>query len=282
MSGTNRKNKKYCLFCLFIMILSLGINKVSAHQYINYYGIEMSSEEYLTLLNLGFTDDEIYYMDEDTFDENKDLDAELITKGVRYYKTVYPIYGSSYTVEITENEYFNNSNNQLLSTVTTQYTNEISTISANGSKYRYKNTISWLNIPDNKSYDIIAIGFINSVYIDSLVYYKHSYADSSGTWHNSTLYYDKKNTSTGGSVVYKIPSELYGLSAMIYFDVSKNTTDTLTQIAMCGDYAHSYESVTQYQAANHAINSGGIQLDASVYNLFNEVPCALEIANVNW
>ena len=278
----NKKKFKFFLVAIVVTIFSLNINEVSAHQFTNYFGVQMNVDEYMTLLNLGFTDNEIYYMDEETFYDNKDLDAELVAQSNKYYKIVTPMYGTSYVIEVSQNEYLNQSGNNLLGQVTTEYINEVSTISSNGSKYRYKNSVSWLNIPPNKSYDIIAIGFINSVYIDSYIYYKHSYADSSGTWHNSTLFYDKKNTSLGGSVVYKIPPELYGLSAMIYFDVSKNTTDTLASITMCGDYAHSYDTVTQYQAANHVINSGGIQLDTSVYNLFEHIPCASTTAHVNW
>lgn len=282
MKANNNKMMKCFLTVAFIILLGLNVNKVSAHQFTNYFGIQMTIDEYMTLLNLGFTDDEIYYMDEDTFIDNKDLNAELVAQSNRYYKIVTPMYGTSYVVEVTENEYLNQTENNILGTVTTQFINEISTISANGSKYRYKNTINWLNLPTNRSYDVISIGFINSVYINSLVYFKYSYADSSGTWHNSTLYYDKKNTSLGGSAVYKIPDELHGLSSMIYFDVSKNTTDTLDYITMCGDYAHSLETVTQYQAANHVINSGGINFDSSVYLLFDEIPCASTTAYVNW
>jgi len=279
-----KKNKIICtlIFSSFVLLFGLKASEVSAHQFTNYYGIQMTNDEYFTLLNLGFTDDEIYYMDVDTFNDNKNLDSELIAQTNKYYKIVTPMYGTNYVTEVSQSEALNQSQNQILGQVTTYYLNEISTISANGSKYRYKDTISWLTIPDDKNYDIIAIGFINSVYIDSLVYYKHTYADSSGAWHNSTLYYDKKSTSLGGSVVYKLPDPFYGLSAMIYFDVSKNTTDTLTSIAMCGDYAHSNANLTQYQAANHVINSGGIQLDSSVYSYYDDIPCAYATALVNW
>lgn len=270
------------IFGLFALLLGLKTNEVRAYQFTNYYGIQMTNDEYFTLLNLGFTDDEIYYMDEDTFNENKDLDAQLIAQSNKYYKIITPMYGQSYVVEVSQSEALNQSQNQILGQVTTQFINEVSTISANGSKYRYKNSVSWLSIPVIKSYDVIAIGFINSVYINSNVYFKHSYADSSGTWHNSTLYYDKKSTSLGGSATYKIPTTLYGLSAMIYFDVSKNTTDTLYELEFCGDYSHSLSSVTQYQAANHIINSGGIQFDLSVYTYFDEIPCADAYASVNW
>lgn len=279
-----QKNKivKCMMIVAFITFFSLSINRVNAHQIINYYGIHMTTDEYMTLLNLGFTDDEIYYMDEDIFNENKNLDATLVAQSNKYYKVVTPMYGQSYVVEVSPSEALNQPENNTLGYVTTQYINEVSTISANGSKYRYKNTVNWLNIPENKSFDVIAIGFINSVFIDSNVYFRFSYADSSGTWHNSTLYYDKKNTSTGGSTTYKIPTTLYGLSALLYFDVSKNTTDTLTNLTMCGDYAHSLESIGQLSAANHAVNSGGIQFSSSVYDYFNEIPCATAMTSVNW
>ena len=68
-----KKNIKYALFIGLFVLLGISLNEVKAHQYTNYFGIQMSVDEYMTLLNLGFTDDEIYYMDEDTFNENKDL-----------------------------------------------------------------------------------------------------------------------------------------------------------------------------------------------------------------
>lgn len=279
---SSNKKVRYFLVGLLAMLLGFNFNMVSAHQYTNYFGIHMTTDEYFTLLNLGFTDDEIYYMDEDTFNNNKDLDAELVAQTKKYYKIVTPMYGASYVVEITPQEYLNQSQNQLLNTVTTQFITESSSISANGNKYRYKNTVVWLSPPQNKSFDVIGIGFINSVYIDSMIFYKHTYADANGDWHNSTLYYGMTNNSTGAGVVYKLPDPFYGLSATIYFDVSKNTTDTLQYIDMCGDYAHSLQTVTQYQAVDHVLNSYGIQFDVSVIDYFDEIPCAYSTALVNW
>ena len=97
-----KKNIKYALFIGLFVLLGISLNEVKAHQYTNYFGIQMSVDEYMTLLNLGFTDDEIYYMDEDTFNENKDLDAELLSKSDKYYKIITPIYGQSYTVEVSQ------------------------------------------------------------------------------------------------------------------------------------------------------------------------------------
>ena len=84
----SKKNKifAYGIITLFVSIISIG--QVNAAEYENYYGIEMTNEEYNTLLNLGFSEDEIYYMNEETYLENKDLDATLFSKNKRYYKTI--------------------------------------------------------------------------------------------------------------------------------------------------------------------------------------------------
>ena len=275
-----------CILMTIVVVSMCTINiarpKALHIQYTNYFGIEMTDEEYLTLLNLGFDADEIYYMNEETFEANKDLDATLITRDVRYYKMIYPMYGMSYAVEISEQEYLNQGNVQPLDTVTTLHMQIVSTISQNGSKYRYKVSGNWLNIPDNKSYDVIGIGFNDDVYINSNVYFNYTYYNSDGSTTTSTVYYDKKSTSTGGSVVYKIPTTLYGLSASLYYDVSKNTDDTITLLTMCGDYAHSTVTVTSSQAANHYIHIAGIDFDSSVSGKFNSIPCAMSYAAVNW
>ena len=279
--------------CLLMMIVVVSIFMINVERpyalhngYINYFGIEMTNDEYFTLVNLGFTDDEIYYMNRETFEDNKDLDATLVATANKYFKITYPMYGASYVTEISELEYLQQAFGQVaapLGEVITQYIQEISTISQNGSKYRYKNSVNWLSLPGEKYYDVIAIGFDTAVYIDSTVYYNHSYLNpNTGNYTTSTLYYDRKSTTTGGSVVYKIPTNMASLSASIYFDVSKNTTDTLTYLEFCGDYAHALSSVTASQAANHAIGPLGIDFDASVYNYFNQIPCADAWATVNW
>ena len=224
-------------------------------------------------------------MDERTFEENKDLDATLVATTHKYLKITNPMYGASYVTELTEQEYLAQISGQLtapLGEVNTYWIHEVATITQNGSKYRYKNSVNWTNLPPDRYYDVIGIGFVNSVYIDSSVYFNYIYMKADGTYTSSTLYYDKKNTSYGGTTTYKLPTTMYSLSANIYFDVSKNTTDTLTELYFCGDYAHALYSVTSSQAANHGIGSGGIVFDASVHNYFNQIPCADTTAIVNW
>lgn len=250
----------------------------------NYFGIEMTQDEYNTLLELGFTEDEIYYMNEETYEENKDLDATLLTRNTTYYKTVVPMFGMSYSVQVTPYEYFNHGDSQVLGSIITYYREEVATISQNGTKYRYKLTTGWLNWPSVASYDITAIGFDNSVYISSnQVFFTYTYADPSWNYTTSSVYYDKKKTAYGGSAVYLMPSNVVSLTSNIYFDVKKNTTDTLTSLTMCGDYAHAGTAVTQTQAANHSISSGGIELDPTIYSYYDETPCAYgTITGISW
>ncbi len=275
------------MIMVVVTIFTINIERPKAlhNGYTNYYGIEMTNDEYFTLLNLGFNDDEIYYMEEDEFLLNKDLDATLLATSNKYYKIVYPMYGASYVEEISELEYLQHSLGHLsepLSTIYTAYIEETSTISQNGSKYRYKDTVYWLSTPDPRSYDVIAIGFTNSVFVNSNTYFNFKYGNSSGQQTTSTVYYGRTESQYGVSYVYKIPDILTSLTVKLYFDVSKNTNDTLTYLEFCGDYAHSLQTVTSSQASNHYVNSGGIIFDGSVYNYFNAIPCADAYASVNW
>jgi hypothetical protein len=275
---------------MVMVVVTVSIINISHPQAVedtfrNYYGIEMTMDEYTTLLNLGFSADEIYYMLEETFEENKDLDATLVASTTKYYKTVVPMYGMSYSVEITPFEYFNQGNAHLLDTLSTFYRTEVTTISQNGStKYRYKLSTLWLNWPSVASYDIMGIGFINSVYISSNnVMFNYIYGDANGDFTTSTVWYDRKKTATGGSVVYKMPSNVISLSSNLFFDVKKNTNDTLTSLTMCGDYAHAGSTVTTSQAANHTITSGGIVHDPSVIYYYDDTPCCYAtVTGISW
>lgn len=289
----NRFFKTGLLIFAIVTIFNVNINKVSAlgsHDinYTNYYGIEMTETEYFNLINLGFTENEIYYMDEDTYNENKDEnDAELLATDTKYYKTVVPYYGASYTTEVTLGEYLNHDNgNQMLDYASTYWQDFTTSISyKNETKYRYKIVTNWLHYPPNYSYDVIGIGLgtIDDVYINSNLFFRFDWDYSDGSHYHSTVNNGSQTSATGGSIVYRLPENVVGLQATLYYDVSKDTTDTITSLEMCGDYAHSNYTVTQYQAANHAISYGGIGFNSSVIAYFNEIPCTYAAAyNISW
>ena len=271
-----------------ISIFNIGLSEVSAieNPFINYYGIEITEIEYNNLLNLGFTDKEIYYMDKDTYLDNKDYNAVLLVSNKKYYKTVVPYYGVSYTTEVTYDDYLNYEYGNGLRDWSQTYFQEFETTISykNADKYRYKITTNWLNMPANFSYDVIGIGFQDDVYISSTVFFKHMWTLSDSTEGQSTGVYDRKSTSIGGSVTYQLPSgNVVGMGATLYYDVSKETNDTITYLEVCGDYAHSLSPVTGTQASNYVMSYGGIGFDSTVGPYFNQIPCTYaSIYGISW
>ena len=265
-----------------ILIFMLGLNIVNADEYRNNLGIEMTNEEYNTLLNLGFSEEEIYYMDQNTFDENKNLNATLVAQNEKYYKTIYTnLTGESTSIEVTETEYNNQSSTLPRGTVETTYKKMVTTLSQNGSYYRYKVSLSWKIMPSVRSYDIIGIGFDDDVYISSPVYFNYYSCDYYGNCATSTQYYHRQKTSTGGSVVYKVPSDAASLSANLYYDVAKDTSSTITRLDMYGDYSHAKTNISSSTAANHLITHNGIVLSENI-SYFDAIPCAISTWYGSW
>lgn len=280
---SNKKNKifAYGIIALFVSIISMG--QVNADEYENYYGIEMTTEEYNTLINLGFSQDEIYYMNEETYLENKDLDATLVAENQKYYKTIYTdLMGNSYSTEITEEEYNNQPSSNARGTVETQYKRMVTTISQNGNKFRFKVSLSWKDMPSKRSYDIIGIGFDNNVYIDSTVHFINYWCNEYGTCNTDTSYTYKKSTSTGGAVTFDFPDSAISSSATLYYDVSKNTSNTITSLKMYGDYAHATSNVSSSSAGDYYITHNGIELWSSIVGKYDEIPCAISTWSGSW
>lgn len=259
-----KRSKLYLLVAVCTFIILLG--NVSAAEYINYYNISMTSQQYNNLLNLGFSENEIYYMNQETFDINKDIEGQLVAENNKYYKTIYTdLAGNPYTTEISEDEYNNQSSMDPRGTVTTEYKHMVTTITQLTNTFRYKVTMNWRKMPAVHSYDIIGIGFTDDVYISSPVYFTYNYCVSSGDCTTSNQYYDRKKLSTGGSAVYKLPgNHVVSLTSVLYYDVSKDTSSTITRLDMYGDYAHATRNVTSTQYLDYTINYGGISLGASV------------------
>lgn len=281
MFGNKKKILVYVLISLLVSITYIG--QASAADYENYFGIEMTNAEYNTLLNLGFTEDEIYYMNEETYLENKDADATLVTKNEKYYKTVYTdLNGNPYSVEVDQDEYNNQPTLNARNIVTTEYKQMITTISQNGSKFRYKVSLAWKNMPSTKDYDIIGIGFADDVKIDSSLYFSYHWCKSSGDCYTESYFRNRKSTSTGGAVMYQLPSNPVALSSTLYYDVSKDTTDTITYLKMCGDYAHAQSEINVSYASDYYISIGGIGLSGNLISYYDTIPCAISTWSGSW
>ena len=243
----------------------------------------MTEEEYNNLLNLGFTEDEIYYMSEESFELNKDTLATLVSKNQKYYKTIYTdLNGSSTSMEITKDEYDTQSMIDPKGTVNTEYKTIVSTMSKLTSTFRYKVSVAWNRMPGTRSYDIIGVGFEDPVSIATPVYFTYRYCYSDGSCTNSTLNYGKKSLSTGGSAIYKLPSDnIVGLSSTLYYDVEKDTTSTITRLDMCGDYSHATSSVSSTQYSGHGIDLDGILLGSAI-GYYDATPCAMSSWGGSW
>lgn len=271
------KNKQIFLY-LFIASLTFSIctEGVKADDYENYFGIEMTNTQYNNLLNQGFSEDEIYYMSEETFNNNKDLTASLAAVTSKYYKSIYTdLNGNPQTVEISKSEYDNESSNQIRGYVETTYKRMDAYITyINNSYYRYKVTTGWKNMPSVRSYDIIGLAFEdNDVTFRDSTWFQYNYCISSGTCYVDGTYYDRKQSTYAGSYVYKFPSNAVSMSATMYFDVVKNTTATVTRQAIHGDYAHAIQNVNYDIYHNHTMSISGLSLGTSAA-YYDEIPCA--------
>ena len=282
----NHKNKYVYFLVIFVTAIaffSTQIVKVQA--YTNYYNINMTEAEYNTLLNLGFNRDEIYYMDLETFNLNKDADATLLASETKHYEYISNNYGFSYVTELNEEEFNNRNNNLILDGQNRLNKTVVSVISQNGTRYRYKVSVAWNIIPNVKKYDIIGVGYQDNVHIyNNIVYFAYHYTTTSSAY-TSTQYYDRKITDLGASAVYKLPNSFNGLSATLYYDVEKDAgVGTLTGLTFCGDYAHAISnSVTSTLAAHHTISYGGIGLFADNITLYDAIPCTYGIINnISW
>lgn len=278
------KKKILSMYVLItLLVFTICIGQVNASEYQNYFGIVMSNQEYNTLLNLGFSSDEIYYMDEQTFLDNKDLNATLIDKNQKYYKTIYTdLNGSAYTQEVTKDEYENQGSITTRGYVETEYKTMVTTLSVNGNNFRYKVSLAWNQMPQVRDYDIIGIGFDDPVYISSGVYFNYVHAGSNGVYITDSTYYDKKVTSTGGSAVYKLPSSARSISAALWYDVSKNTSSTITRLDMYGDYAHATTPVSGTNYTNYNITHNGIELMSSISGHYDAIPTADSTWTGSW
>ena len=269
------KRKKLYLL-LTLLMFGICINNVKALDYENYFGITMTETQYNNLLNQGFNEEEIYYMDEDTFNENKNLTAELVSVNSKFYKSIYTdLNGNPQIVELTEAEYENESSTQMRGYVQTEYKRLDAYIAQIDNTYfRYKVTLGWRRMPAVRSYDIIGLSFEDTtVTIPGLVNFQFSYCIETGDCFSDGTYYYKAKNYNGGSAVYKFPTNARSMSVKLYYDVIKNTSETITSQLVHGDYAHATESVDYAIFSNHTMTRGGLSLGTSA-PYYDEIPCA--------
>lgn len=223
-------------------------------------------------------------------EENNDF--SLVSEETKYYKTVTPLFSSSSshstTYEISKEEYDAVDLENLRSNPTTYettYKSMTSSILQNGSYYRYKNVLTWKKMPSTRSYDIIAIGFLPTVKIhNNTTYFSQYYCYSSGAGCYTTTTNYPQVFSAGAGTSFALPTGgLSTLQQTFYFDVEKNTTNTINTQVSYADYSHATSTVSLNDSKKYTVSgSGAIFLNTSISSYYDSMSTAIATWNGTW
>lgn len=265
--------KKVIIFIIFLINFNtMDVFALDANDtIINNNNILMTNIEYQNLLDLGFTDYEIMNMSLKEYNENKNLKGEIVSQNTIYMDEQNSILNNSISTFGLQSGYIETTAKKMTTTI----------VSVNN-KYRYKITLEWKNIPTTRSYDIIGIGIDNNVTINSSIYFQQNFCYSTNNC-SSSIVNTVNSTSTGATSTFQLPSSaIISLSSYLYFDVSKNTTSTITQLNAYGDYSHATKSISKSNANNHSINRGGISLDSSISDYYDSMNTSKAVWTGSW
>lgn len=193
----------------------------------------------------------------------------------------------SYSEEVTEEEYNSAQTRDLVlqgsSYVETTYKKMTTAIWDIGGAYQYVNLLHWKIMPQIRSFDIIAIGFPNSVKVSGTPLYSQTYCLSSdGNCYTSNSFAPKVEVR-GGSGLFKVMGESITVCDItLWFNIEKNTTATIHTLYAYGDYSHATTPLSYESAHNFTVDSGGIQLGSSISDYYDSIPTTDVTASVNW
>ena len=143
---------------------------------------------------------------------------------------------------------------------------------------RYKLDADWLQIPSQRSYDIMGIGIeASKVQINTGIAFRQDWwTTSNTTGYGLACYPGTRNT--GGFVMFPLPSgSLQSLESYMYFTVDKKPgVSTVTSLNAAGDYAHATTSVTNNVYNYISINvATGLFVNSPYANSYDEMPEAV-------
>ncbi len=267
-----KKNK----MMLFVLVLGTFIVYEGSQGYalsngyiVNNNGISIYKNEYANLLNLGFTDEEIYNMHIAEFENNKNLKGNIVSQNIVYLSEDNPqkMIGL-YRIQ--------NGN------VTTLSKKLTTTIIEVNDKYRYKVSLSWITIPSTRSYDIIGIGMDTSVKDYENPTFQQNFCYSNNNCSSSNTY-TINSSASGIGVSFKLPTQnLVSLNSYMYYDVLKRNNAVLTSQNAYGDYAHAIRTISESDANNYFVNRSGILLDSSIANYYDSMQTAIARWTGSW
>lgn len=273
------KLKNYLLAVLTMSLLFTTSIKAEENIIENYFGIKMTATEYNNLLNLGFSEEDIYLMDEDTYINNKDLIGHVVSTNTTRYKTVRRGL-ETVTYVATEEEFQSRNEVMPLGVVENYWRSVVTRITQIDSNYRYTVSTIWNTMPDERNYDVIAIGITSDVIRATYPTFTRHYCDYDGCYNSSVAAI--KTADYGAGASFKVPSgTLTGLAATLYFDVTKYISGTITYQEFCGMYAHGTNtSLTDSQ--NYTIATGGIGFGASAVDKYVVMGCSYGTWTGTW
>ncbi|MBQ7105144.1 MAG: hypothetical protein IJN90_04735 [Bacilli bacterium] len=214
-------------------------------------------------------------------------DFEIVSSNEKYFKTTTINFSTSYTEEISKEEYeFSNINEgispRISSYISTEYKKMTTSILSNGSYYRYKVVLDWKKMPKVRSYDIIGIGHNSSVKMAGSPTFNLKYCTEISTCTTTTTA-TKQSFSNGAGASFKLPTgDFVTLQVTFYYNVEKNSNSTLYSQTAYGDYSHATSSVTANQAKQYSVDTSGIVLNSSVYNYYDSISTASVSWSGNW
>lgn len=226
---------------------------------------------------------------------DEETDFYTISETKKYYKTIEYLDNSSsivtfslnnnrsVTYEITKEEYDAVNNNNGFTTlsstvVNTAYKEMTTSISSNGKVYRYKNVLNWKQMPATRSYDIIGIGYLGSVKASSNIYFNQRYCTSLTNCTTTTTGTIQRFQS-GVGVSFQLPTgNISTLTQTLYFDVEKNTSETIVKQTAYGDYSHATSVISSSNAKKYDVSGSGILLNTSIVDYYDEI----NYARVTW
>lgn len=220
---------------------------------------------------------------------------EIVAEDTKYYKTVtvhrndnssaainMPT-STSITTEVTEEEYNSVVGTEAIitrdysTTIETTYKSMTSTITQNGSYFRYKNVLNWKLMPATRGFDIMGIGIMSTVKpVNGSIYFNQEWSYTSGGGNSSGLGVSQ-TFSNGVGYAFPLPNvSINSLKETLYFDVEKNTPYTIIFQHAYGDYSHETDSSLSPLLLNnyYVSQSMGIVLDPSISGYFDEIQAA--------
>lgn len=228
---------------------------------------------------------------------DNDNEFVVISETTKYYKTIELDHNLevmdisnnriSKTYEITEEEYYSSNEKDINTlsdaTVVTEYKKMVTSILKSGNVFRYKNKLIWNKLPAVRSYDVIGIGFTGNVKINSnIVFTQEACATLTGCTQYTTSY--PQTFENGAGTTFKLPvGNFVSLTQTIYFDVEKNTSQTIINQSIYGDYSHSVRNITLDSAKKYTVNGNqGILLNTSVKDDFDAINQAKATWSGSW